>query len=360
MNPKKINITISPEVLRDDIFLETYNTNTFGVYSGLTYVLSGGTNGSSLLTGLTIPILIEQSINDIGYYSDFDGIIEQQDVVTNFIISGNPVSPYNVVVYNSAGYNFQNYLNLSFYKVNWGDASPTSNLTIDTLSQNHTYATTPQTYTITFTQTNPWGITEVKKLVTVPFTGVTIDNLLGEITFTPQGGSWSGTPISYDYIFTGDSENNIQSQLSSNYTQVPFIISGYTNSNLKQLKRWGPQSYSVGYILSLGGQSVGYVSEITPTYTAYTINDINYVDFNDGKTIFVVGSSGTTSNNIVASAITKNEILMDFVMDPEIQTDILVERGQYSAFESLERLGEVDNIGDMEKYGYGYFKINTN
>jgi hypothetical protein len=47
-------------------------------------------------------------------------------------------------------------------------------------------------------------------------------------------------------------------------------------------------------------------------------------------------------------------------MDPEIQTDILVERGQYSAFESLERLGEVDNIGDMEKYGYGYFKINTN
>jgi hypothetical protein len=360
MNPKKINITVSPEVLKEDFFLETYNTNTFGVYSGMSYVLSGGTGGTSLLTGLTIPILIEQSINDLGYYSDFDGFIGQQDIVTNFVFSGNPLSPYNVVVYNTAGYNFQSYLSMSSYKINWGDFSETSTLGIQTLSQAHTYATVPQTYTITFTQTNPWGITEVKKQVTLPFTGVTVDNMLGEITFTQQGGNWSGIPISYDYIFTGDSENNIQSQLSSNFTQVPFILTGYTNSSLKQLKRWGPQSYSIGYILSLGGQSIGYVSETTPTYTAYTINDINYIDFNDGKTVFIVSSSGVTSNDIVASAITKNEVLLEFVMDPEIQTDILIERGIYSAFESLERLGEVDNIGDLERYGYGFFKININ
>jgi hypothetical protein len=25
--------------------------------------------------------------------------------------------------------------------------------------------------------------------------------------------------------------------------------------------------------------------------------------------------------------------------------------------EQIERLGEVDNIGDLEKYGYGYFKV---
>ena len=43
MNPKKINITVSPEVLKEDFFLETYNTDTFGVYSGMSYVLSGGT-----------------------------------------------------------------------------------------------------------------------------------------------------------------------------------------------------------------------------------------------------------------------------------------------------------------------------
>jgi hypothetical protein len=46
-------------------------------------------------------------------------------------------------------------------------------------------------------------------------------------------------------------------------------------------------------------------------------------------------------------------------MAPQIQTDIYVERGKYSAFEALERLGEIDNIGDLERYGYGFFKINN-
>ena len=46
-------------------------------------------------------------------------------------------------------------------------------------------------------------------------------------------------------------------------------------------------------------------------------------------------------------------------MDPQIQADVFVDRGKYSPFESLERLGEIDNTGDMVRYGYGFFKINT-
>jgi len=41
-----------------------------------------------------------------------------------------------------------------------------------------------------------------------------------------------------------------------------------------------------------------------------------------------------------------------------VQSDVFIERGKYTAFEQLQRLGEVDNIGDMERYGYGFFKIN--
>jgi hypothetical protein len=66
-----------------------------------------------------------------------------------------------------------------------------------------------------------------------------------------------------------------------------------------------------------------------------------------------------TENDIVASAITKNEYMLDFLMNPEIQSDIYIERGKYSGFEALQRLGEVDNIGDMVTYGYGFYKINT-
>ena len=71
------------------------------------------------------------------------------------------------------------------------------------------------------------------------------------------------------------------------------------------------------------------------------------------------GSSGLTSNDIIANAITKQEVLLDIVSSPEIQTEIFIDRGKISAFEGLQRLGEVDNLGDLARYGYGFFKINT-
>jgi hypothetical protein len=359
MTPEKINIVISPEVLSSDIVQEIYGSNAFGVYENLPYILSGGTGGTSLLTGLTIPILLTQKINDIGYYSPFEGFLDQIDTVTNFIYSGNPINPYNVKVFNSSSYNSASFLNISTYKINWGDGNETATLSTLNNLQEHTYNTVSQTYTITLTQTNTWGITEVKKTVSIPFTGVTIDNQLGNITFNQLGGNWSATPLSYNYIFTGDSNNNINQQVSSYYTTVPFLVSGYTLSNLNQLRRYGPQPYTVGYIQNLGNGSIGYVNEINNTYTAYTINNVLYYDFTNGKTLFLIDSSGFTSNDIVVSGLTKDEYLLDFVMDPEIQTDILLERGRYSAFESLIRLGEVDNIGDLERYGYGFFRINT-
>jgi hypothetical protein len=72
-----------------------------------------------------------------------------------------------------------------------------------------------------------------------------------------------------------------------------------------------------------------------------------------------MNSNGLQPNDLNPAMIIKNEELLDFVMEPQIQTDVYVERGKYSAFESIERLGEVDNIGDLERYGYGFFKINT-
>lgn len=359
MNPEKINIVISPEVLRDDLFTEVYQTQTFDVYSGLSYVLSGGTNGSSLLTGLTIPILLTQNFNDIGYYSPFEGFIDQKDVVTNFVISGDPINPYQVHVFNSAGYNFQNYLQDSSYNVAWGDGSSGSTISINNTTQSHVYPSVPQSYTITLSQTNMFGLTTVQQPVTVPFTGVTITNQLGNITFAAQGGSWAGVQLSLDFIFTGDSNNNINQQISSAYTTVPFQVSGYTNSQLELLRRWGPQPFTVGYITQLSNGGIGYVSEITNEYTAYTINSVNYFNLPNGLTYFVFESSGLTANDITVSALTKNEYLLDFVMDPEVQTDIAVERGRYSPFEPLQRLNEVDNLGDLIRYGYGYYKINN-
>ena len=70
-----------------------YPTGNTGYYLPMPDVLSGGTNGVSLLTGLTIPIMFTQNAVDIGYYTVFDGAIMQADVVKNFIFSASTVSP---------------------------------------------------------------------------------------------------------------------------------------------------------------------------------------------------------------------------------------------------------------------------
>ena len=361
MDEIRYSIIVSPENLKSDIFTETYTsengTDVFGIFSGMSYVLSGGTNGHSLLTGLTIPVFFTQTINDLGIYSEFDGDLLQKDVLTNFLYSANTTSPYDVYVYNTSGDLTVSFLSFSSFYVNWGDGSPTQQISNQPLL--HNYINTPDSYTISFSGVNSWGTTVIQKEIFVPVTGVTTPNLEGTVTFTPQSGNWSGIPTTYNFNFTGDSQNNYPSQVSSTYTNVPFSISGYTTSKLTDLKRYGPTKYTIGYQFIKNNQVYGQVDDINDNYTEYTINGIKYYDFPNGKTLYFVFSSGFTQDNITLSAITKNERLLDFVMDPEVQSNVYIERGKYSAFEPLQRLGEVDNIGDLVKYGYNYYKINT-
>lgn len=360
MDVNKYSIVISPENLSDDIFTKSFsgnnNVDVFGVYSGMSYILSGNSSGTSLLTGLTIPVMFTQSLNDIGFYNEFDGLILQKDVLSNFLFSANTLSPYDVNFYNTTGDFEISFLKLSKFYVDWGDGTSSQQVGYQPLT--HTYPATPTGYTITFSGQNNWGLTIIQKPIYLPLTGVTISNLDGQFTFTPQSGNFSGIPTTYNFIATGDSQNTISSQISSTYTTIPFPVSGFTKSKLTEVKRWGPSKYTVGYTFFKNGILYGKIDTITPDYTAYTINDITYYDFSNGQTLYLLQSSGFTQNDLLFSSITKNEYLLDFVMDPEVQSDVYIERGKYSAFEPLQRLNEVDNIGDLTLYGYGYFKIN--
>lgn len=379
MESEKFSILISPETLALDIYgfiytadtgynykeepclnlavpNQNFRTDQIYVYSGMSDILSGGTNGDSVLTGLTIPIMFTQTYNDIGFYSEFDGLLLQKDIVINFLFSGaNLSNTYEVTLYNTSGDFTVSYLDFTTYTVDWGDGLSQP---LTTSFLNHTYVGSGD-YTITLSGSNPWGVTIIEKPITIPLVPALVTNPQGTITFIPQQGNWANIPISYNYIFDGDAQNNIPYQISSNFTTVPFPISGYTKSRIQDLKRWGPAPYTVGYVFNKNNQVFGQVDSMTPDYTAYTINNVNYYDLVNGKTFYIVNSSGLTSNDIVASAMTKNEYLLDFVMSPEIQTDVYIERGKYSAFEPLQRLGEVDNIGDLVRYGYGYYRIKT-
>jgi len=346
-------IKISPESIRGDIFDVTVSGNTFGVYSGMSQILSGGTMGESLLTGLTVPILFTQTFDDMGFYSGFDGFILQKDIVTNFIFSGDTNFPYAMKVYNTSD-ELKKFLKLSSYTIDWGDGTiePFTSLFPNYIE--HQYPPIPAQYTITLYQNNPWGNTRIKKTIHTPVEDIEIINPLGNVTFTPQGGNWANIPISYDFIFTGDSENTINAQT---YNQT-VVLSGFTHSRLTDLKLYGPTKYDTSVTVQKGGQEYGRVTDIGINYTGYTILGVDYYDYPNGTTIFVMNSSGFTQEMLTEGPITKEEVLFGVVNSPEIQSQIFIDRGKNSAFEGLQRLGEVDNMGDLVRYGYGFFKLN--
>ena len=134
-------IIVSPENVARDLSVVDYNGTPVGVYSAMTKVVSSGPNGASLLTDLSVPLLFRQTAVDAGYYSPFDGAVLQKDVVANFIFSSTTSSPYVYNIYNTSD-QFQKFLDLSSYKVDWGDGTPKQIITGYTPNSiSHTYTT---------------------------------------------------------------------------------------------------------------------------------------------------------------------------------------------------------------------------
>ena len=224
MEDRVFHYKISPEVIKNDLFLTNYTgdsdsynaeyvvccdiytsavtryfTGTTYVYSSMTEILSAGVGRTSLLTDLSIPIFLDQYATDIGYYSVFDGMVCQKDTMTNFIFSSTTLNPNQFFFYNTSDVEFKKYLSFSEYKVDWGDGSPPELVTNVAPNGNlHTYTQTGN-FTITFSGMSPWGVNIVKKQVTVPYSAATIDDPYGIAYFVPAGGSWSGTLFNYKY-----------------------------------------------------------------------------------------------------------------------------------------------------------------
>ena len=304
MEIQEYKFIISPENVKSDLVFVTYTgntdittiidpccltantvytttTGTTGVYLPMSYLLTGNTGGTSLLTGLSVNFMFTESTVDLGYYSPTDGMILQKDVLNNFIATANTLNPYTYVFYNTSDLEFIKFLQLVTYTIDWGDGSqqqPILGITPIT----HTYPSNSNNYIIKLIANSPWGITIVEKPITVPYTNVIITNPQGNFVFYPAGGSWSATPISYDFIFDFDSSTNINDYYTFNSTSVPFPITGVTESSINDLAQYGPKVNLAEGKFKLGIQVTGQTEaigtyfgpDITNTYTAYTINGV--------------------------------------------------------------------------------------
>jgi len=356
-------IKISPENIVGNLIKVEYPSGTTHD-SGYTYVYSSMTEilkadqGNSILTGLTIPVLLTQYAHDLGYYNLFDGNISEYSFITNFLFSSSTQDPYTYFITNTSNQEIKNYLGLSQYTIDWGDGiTPIEE--IEDIYPNgifHTYLSDGE-YVIRLKQDTPWGVNVVEKTINVPYQIADIPNPKGTAYFVPKSGGWSATPIMYDYIFTGDSISDVNSHTSEKYTTIPTLIEGVTQSRLSDLETYGSEKYKLFVDIILPDGSIGRVETITSIFTGYSIDGIYYVDWSDGITTFSLNTSGFTSNNIQGGILVKNEALLNVVMDTEVQSEVFIERGKNSANERVERLGEVSSIGQLTKYGYGFFNF---
>lgn len=347
-----MKIKISPENIRSTISYNNYNGNKIGVYSGLSKILSGDTNNTSKLTGLTINLYLKQKIKDIGYYTPFDGIINQQDAIANFIFTSDEDEPYTYYIYNTSKIE-NKYTQESTYEIDWGDGSPIENITNNFNAIKHIYPQTDKTYIINLHQKNSFGDNIINKKIKTPYKLPNTTNKNGEITFPPKSGNWNNTPESYEYIFTGDSENNVTNQL----TNTNFLVSGYTKSRLSELSLYSNNEYQTGVPIIKYGDIFGIIDDIGDNVTGYTIQGTKYFDYSENITVYISPSSGITSNMISANPITKEEHMLHVVSQPEIQTNVFIERGKISPYEKIQRMGEINNLLEIQNYGRGLFNL---
>lgn len=347
-------VKISPEFIKGDIFSQTWSGDTFGVYSGFSEVLSGGTGGSSLLQDVSVPILLTQNAIDIGYYSVFDGYILQKDITTNFLfIPLTASSPYNnFKLFNTSDVR-KKFLDQITFILDWGDGTGSQIITnFAPTGYTHQYLNSG-TYEVKLSANTDWGLYVITKKLTSPFVPMTIPNPDGTAIFPSSVGNWTATPTSYNYIFSGDAD--CDAQIIQNVT-IPFLITGYTKSNLKEMKQYGNVYPTIGVPFSgSNGDLCVYLGSNSNNEQTYTINGITYVDYPNGQTIFFVLSSGCTL--LDCQLITKEELLMNVIEQPQVNSDVFIERGNNTGTEYINRLGEVDNMGDLIKYGYKFFKI---
>ncbi len=286
-----------------------------------------------------IPVFLDSSVDEMGVMVSFDGDMEQIEQLCNFTYKQ---SGSTITVYNSVNPDKLRKITEQTFTINWGDGT-TSGLTVNSgivgsnlPSVSKTYTGSTE-YTITISSSTPWSTDVIKKTITVP-QNITVTNPLGTLT---------GITIPYTTL-TGRSINYLNDLEYTNTTgHTTFTYMAIGGSRIGELRQYGTTVFS--------GVTTGTTDNVT--WSGYTIDGLYYRDRSDGYTMITGNTTGYTKEEVFNQVITRNEHFLGFIDDPQVYSDIFVERGKLGVMEYNLRLGEIDNMGELEIYGNGYFKV---
>jgi hypothetical protein len=277
----------------------------------------------------------------MGVMVSFDGDMEQIEQLCNFTYKQ---SGSTITIYNSVNPDKLRKITEQTFTINWGDGT-TSGLTVNSgiVGSNlpsvvKTYTGSTQ-YTITISSSTPWSTEVLKKTITVPSQYETIDNPFGTFTGMTIPAYTNITGQTQDYL------NNLEYTNNTGYTTFTYMAIG--GSRIGELRQYGTTVFT--------GLTSGSFSG--SLFTGYTIDNLSYRDFEDGYTMITGNTTGYTKEEVFNKVITRNEHFLGFIDDPQVYSDIFVERGKQGVMENNLRLGEIDNMDELEIYGNGYFKV---
>lgn len=171
-------------------------------------------------------------------------------------------------------------------------------------------------------------------------------------------------------------------------------VTGATDSKIEDLRSYnGSNPFQIGFDMekntyidyigsTISGHSRIYVSGEPTTYVFDTLNDPNmgtpnqytglqYKDYTgktrnvviNGKTVsipvttFDFVGQGWNQTNTSLSALTKEEYLFGIISPPEVQSDVFIDRGITTVMDRHLRLSEIKNLGQLVRYGNGFYKL---
>ena len=288
-----------------------------------------------------------------------DGNIEQVEQLVNFTYKQ---SGSVVTVYNTVNPDKLRKIVDQKYTIKWGDATSGSlDVNGGVLYSNfptasHTYSTTGS-YTLSLSLDSPWSKERINKNITVPNTGSVVENPLG---------TFSGFTIPFSNNITGSLDYLNDSKVSGFTGSAILKYMAIGGSKIGELKKYGQTTVSSSmYVTGLfsGSAYTGYTLETGSIISGSLVTgsipsgSLWYMDFADGYTMITGKTSNFTKEEVINNVITRNEHFIGFIDDPTVYSDIFVERGRQGVMEPNLRLGEIDNMSELEVYGNGYFKV---
>ena len=163
---------------------------------------------------------------------------------------------------------------------------------------------------------------------------------------------------SYSFIQTYQPGLNMSSELvedyqGSQYTGVDRVVSNDNQMPITYVIG-GDDSYTINPNNPDQNRGIFY-----KTYSGLTRPIVDSVvgNTNIPVTEMYYKGEGFNDTNTTLSAITKQEYLFGITTTPTVYSDVDIDRGVNSAFQSHLQMGEIKNMSDLINYGNGYYKI---